>query len=126
MSAEVKARLDAEFDAAIQQSEGTEGHSLKLSFDGGIRTELVHPESGCKPPTVCVHCAADLTDPESKRCYDCKGIDPATEECWLMAWVDEQGDELVRGSVTLPIAVTWETDYPLLHLPVSEPTGDHQ
>jgi hypothetical protein len=105
-----------QFDAAIHQSEGTEGHRLKLTFDDGICVELIHPESGCKPPTQCVFCAADLADPESKRCYDCKGIDPDKEECWLTAWVDEQGDELIRGSVTLPVAVSWETDYPLFHL----------
>lgn len=116
-------KLDAEFDAAIQQSEGTEGHRLKLSFDDGLRVDLTHPESGCRPPTQCAICAADLRDPEAKRCYDCKDLDPEGDECWLTAWVDEQGDELIRGTVTLPVAVTWETDYPLFYLPL-EPQGE--
>jgi hypothetical protein len=115
-SQKVTVEPNAEFDTAIQQSEGTEGHRLKLSFDDGLRVELIHPEGGCQPPSQCFFCAADLRDPDAKRCYDCKNMDPDAEGCWLTGWVDEQGYELVRGSVTLPVAVAWETDYPLFHL----------
>ncbi len=104
------------FDTAIKASEGKEGHRLKLGFDDGLYVTLVHPEAGCKPPSVCAVCAADLRDPDAKRCYDCKDLDPDGDECWLTAWVEEQGDELIRGEITVPVEVEWRDDYTLFHL----------
>lgn len=99
---------------------GTADHGIVVEFDGGTtRTRLIHPETGCNPATKCAVCAADLTDPDSRRCYDC----PAgpNEECWLQGWVDEYGTELLQGVIEFPVNVKWDCDAPIIHV-ATDPT----
>lgn len=85
-------------------------HRLVLTFDDGLSAELIHPEGGCVGSHQCGHCAADLTDPESERCYDCKGDGP--HECWVKGWFDNcSPDELLHGSVTVDIDAEWNYDH---------------
>lgn len=90
------------------------GHRVVIEFDGGMPgLKLLHPEGGCTAPIQCGLCAADLTDPKAKRCYDCK--DMAAEGCWLEGWFDNLDyDELLHGKVTLPIDATWDGDHPVV------------
>lgn len=106
--------------ASETKLKGTANHRVVIEFDGGLtRTRLIHPESGCNPATICASCSADLTDPEGKRCYDCPAPD---EECWLTGWVEEQGTELLQGSIEFPVNVEWDCDTPIIHVaPASSP-----
>lgn len=119
MSAKTKR---AEFDRQVAESGITRGHRVSLDFGGGIlHFELICPEDGsCKPATQCGHCAADLTDPESKRCYDCQDIRPG--ECWLQSWFDDAPDELMHGKIEFPVTAEWDCDHPIIH--IEEPASD--
>lgn len=92
--------------------------SLRLmTFDGGSwRLKLICPESGCQPATQCASCAADLTDPDSKRCYDCKGAKPDQSSCWIQDWFYDCPEEYVQGSVEFPIDVEWDCDSPIFRI----------
>jgi hypothetical protein len=122
--------LDVDFDAHMAEEAVTQGHRVKLKFDDGVSAKLIHPDDGsCKPSTQCGRCAADLKDPESTRCYDCKNM--AVDDCWLTGWFDNCGiDELLTGSVELPVAATWEGDHPRVEIvpdtPASPVLGDEE
>jgi hypothetical protein len=79
---------------------GADGHRVEIEFYDCIPiVRLIHPEHGCP-----------------------KGEEG--EDCWLTDWVENEGAELLRGKVTLPIR--WEQepdrDHPLFHLLLSAPT----
>jgi hypothetical protein len=110
------------FSAAALSEEGQgEGHRVEIEFDGGYpRLRLIHPESGCSAPSQCGLCAADLNDPEAKRCYDCKDMKP--EGCWLDGWFENlEADELLRGKVTVPIDAKWDCDHPIITITTPPP-----
>ena len=99
-----------------------DGHRVRVHFDRGyVGYRLICPEGGgCNPATVCASCAADLTDPESKRCYDCpQGPD---DRCWLQTWFDDAPEEYIDGEIEFPITAEWDSDHPVLTAtqPVSE------
>lgn len=105
------------------QPERRSPHRLEIELgEGSFWVKLICPEGGCDPGTQCAYCGADITDPESDRCYDCKGMQP--DECVLRGWVDNVGAELVQGKITLPVVdVEWGShpdEGPLLH--VGEPS----
>lgn len=98
---------------------GGDGHQVVIEFDGGMPgLTLLHPDGGCTAPMQCGLCAADLSDPDAKRCYDCR--DMAAEGCWLQGWFDNLDyGELLHGTVTLPIDAEWDGDHP--KITVSQP-----
>lgn len=112
-------------DTPQPESGGVEeaGHRVTMEFDGGgPYMTLHHPEGGCKAPLTCGLCAADLTDPDTKRCYDCEGME--SEGCWLQGWFDNLGaDELLHGKVTVPFDAEWDQDHPIITIrqPVPQP-----
>lgn len=95
-------------------------HRIVLTFEPGYgaAVKIIHPESGCQPPSTCGACGRDLTDPESKPCYDCEGAKP--EGCWLDGW-DSEASEYLEGRIELPVHVTWQDDGPLFEFSYSAP-----
>ena len=91
-------------------------HRVVLEFDDGVYVKkLIHPEGGCVGADQCGHCAADLTDPDSTRCYDCKGEGP--HECWVQGWFDNaSAEELLHGRIEVEINCRWEFDHMEAHV----------
>lgn len=76
------------------------GHHIRIDFGDHPQAELICPDGGS--------CPVDHRVPE--------------EGCWLKSWFDAgMGDEVVRGTVALPVVrVEWVNDeHPLVH--VGEP-----
>jgi len=94
-----------------------EGHSVELEFDGGgVFMRLIHPENGCDPPSVCASCGRYAEEPEGQEpCYDCPKPD---DGCWLQGWADNlAADELLKGTVIVPISPEWAGDHAVFHIP---------
>jgi len=92
-------------------------HRVVLTFENGYgpSAKLICPESGCIGSEVCGICGRDVTDPESKPCYDCKGMNPAA--CWVKTWFDNlTPDELLSGSLTVEIDAEWDGDHMVAHI----------
>lgn len=93
-----------------------ERHKLKLTIeDGCVYADLIHPETGCLPATICSSCHRDIRDSEEpERCHDCPtGKEPG---CWLDGW-DELA-EYLRGKVlvTVDVEESWNGEAPELLL----------
>jgi hypothetical protein len=109
------------FDETVAESAVTRGHRVVLEFDGGaFYAKLICPESGCNPASHCGRCAADLTDPTSKRCYDCEGMEPG--ECWLQGWFDDEPIEYFDGELEFPVTAEWDCDHPIIRVDAAQLT----
>lgn len=111
-----KTEADKAFEQAVTESAVTTGHRVVLEFDGGsLLTTLICPDDGsCEPATQCGRCAADWTDPDAKRCYDCEGVRPGP--CWLQTWFDDAPTEYFSGKVELPVTAEWDCDHPIIRI----------
>lgn len=112
------------FDEAVAESGVTRGHRVTLEFDGGSSwLKLICPDDGsCKPATQCALCAADLTDPDSKRCYDCEGME--SDRCWLQTWFDDAPEEYFHGKIEFPVTAVWDCDHPIIRPVPTETVTD--
>lgn len=94
-------------------------HRVELTIeDGYLSMKLIHPDSGCEPPTVCA-CGRDLSDTDDTGCYDCRDGLLSADSCWLSSWFDNlTPDELLHGrvSLTVPIQAEWKNDHPKITL----------
>ena len=82
-------------------------HRCIIEFEDGVyAAKLQHPEK-CQGYVQCGQCGADLTDPESTRCYDCKDEKPG--ECWVQGWFDNLSvDELFHGMIEVAFEPDWD------------------
>jgi hypothetical protein len=85
-----------------------QGHRAVLKFDDGLFLELICPESGCEPASVCGECHRFVGDEESLPCAAC----PRPEDgCWVKGWFDNcTYDELLHGEITVALDVEWDGD----------------
>jgi hypothetical protein len=80
---------------------GGEGHRIEIEFDGfSPSVKLIHPDSGCPAPT------------------DYSVRSPQGGGCWLTDWLENEGAELLRGKLMLPVRVEEapDRDHPLFHV----------
>jgi hypothetical protein len=93
-----------------------EGHRVLIEFDDGVYAKLICPESGCEPTKFCGYCGSAYDDPEAEGCSDCRD-DEAPTECWIKTWFDNlTADELLHGSIEVPIRAEWDGDCVVVHL----------
>lgn len=91
---ELLRRADEYGERLKSRSSSTEGHRVEIDFDhGSPSVKLIHPEQGC---------------PEEEE----------GEACFLVGWLENEGAELLRGKLTLPVRWSTDTDgdYPLFHV----------
>jgi hypothetical protein len=93
----------------------SDGHRVVIDFDDGVSAKLICPDSGCELPRDCAICGRPVdAGNEIKRCYDCPS---PTDECWIKSWFDSlTADELLHGSVEVPIRAEWDGDHMVAHI----------
>lgn len=87
-------------------------HKVKLTIeDGECYVDLICPETGCEPVTICRSCHRHISDTDTEPCHDCP---TGAGGCWLAGW-DDLG-EYLRGKVsfTVDVDVEWDVDAPCL------------
>lgn len=94
-------RIDLEGDAtflrhfasAPPEVSGEEGHRVEIEFDGfSPSCKLIHPAAGCNPS------------------------EGETTGCWLNDWLENEGAELLRGKLTLPVTYKLDGDHPVFYV----------
>jgi hypothetical protein len=102
----------------MMQARRSNGHRVVIEFDGGggAGAKLICPESGCVPAEFCGVCGSAYGDPEAEGCSDCRD-DEAPTECWIKTWFDNvSADELLHGSIEVPIRAEWDGDHMVAHI----------